>query len=180
MTTIISVSQNVHYSINYRHKVFSIISSNGQYENEQYFILKTCYNYSNKFYSIDTLPNIYIINYFSSEVNSTISYDMLEGWIIQRNGQEGDLPEFKCGIRIECTNDLDSTIRLLDYGINHLAQLINYKDSILSLHGADKPLKPYLSPKIIESAFNTIISKKKEAYIHHVTKEYDKKFSYPQ
>lgn len=176
LQTTFAFSQSIHYIINYKHKVYSISPFEDENLCAQNYIMEKAFLYSKRFYSLNKLPNIYILNYFSGNINPSISFDMVEGWILQRRGKEGDIPEYKCGLRIECTNSLDSTFRLLDYGINNLVQIKAFQDSILALPNGNLPANPKISEYEIKKALSTKLSLRKEAYIRRIIKDYNKRF----
>lgn len=161
---------------NYKHKVFTKSYDGDKYYSTQKFIMKEVYSYARRFYHLKQIPNIYILNFLSGNIEASISFDMLDGCIISRNGKEGSIQEFKCGLRIECSNSIDSTLRLLDYGIINLKKIECFKDSILMLPEGKK-LGSTEIPRIdIEKAMSIKLNYRKETYIKRANKLFNRRF----
>jgi len=169
-------SQNVIHFNNYKHKVYTISPNIDEYFSAQFFIMRKAFLFSKKFYSIHKLPNIYILNIFSGKISPSISYDMLEGCILSREGKEASVPWGKCGLRIVCYASIDSTFRLLDYGLTNIKHIQSIKDNILSRPLNEWPQNTYIPNNEIGKALTLKLSRKKEVFIKRVVAEYNKKF----
>jgi Zn/Cd-binding protein ZinT len=102
---------------------------------------------------------------------------MVYGWILSREGEEMNLECGKCGLRIECNTSIDSTLRLLDYGINNIKHIQAFKDSILSLpKGVQRPLYPDIPNSEIDKALTLKLNHRKEVFIRRAIEKYNKEF----
>lgn len=175
--TVLGFSQTVTYVVNYKHKVYSTSPNGDKNLKARFYIMSKVYIYSKRFYSLNKLPNIYTINFFTVKVPPTISFDIVQGWILSREGEEMNSESGKCGLRIECNTGIDSTLRLLDYGINNIKHIQAFKDSILSLpEGVDRPFFPNIPNNEIEKALTLKLNHRKEIFIRMAVEKYNKEF----
>jgi len=173
----VSYTQIVQSFRNYKNKIFTFANHDKAYLNKQEFFMQKCYKYSRRFFIGSKLPNIYLFNLpnFNTLIPG-VACDNMYGCIIYLDGEEREPSWTKCGIRIVCSFDIDSTLRLLDYALENRNQICAYKDSLLMLPSNERIYDANIPDEQIFKAFDRTLNSRKQAYIRKIAKCYNRKF----
>jgi len=175
--TTVTYTQTVVSFRNYKNKIFIYANHEKAYLNKQEFFMQICYKYSRRFFNGSKLPNIYLFNFPHSHLlKPHVACDNLDGSILYLDGKEREPSWTKCGIRIVCSFDIDSTLLLLDYALENRNQICAYKDSLLMLPSNERIYDANIPDEQISMALYRNLNSRKLAYIRKIAKCYSRKF----
>lgn len=167
-----SNAQEIVEYLNCENKIFSISFPNDPMRTQKTEIMSVVYNYICKFYDVNNVPCVNII-LISNYADTELSYDLLEGSLINSAGIEGARPFEKAGIKIRSNYDIYKLLRLLDYGIEYDYKLYNTTAALIK---SKENTSNKLTFDDIQKIVNRDIDSKKELYISKVTKRIKRKY----
>ena len=169
-------SKAVLITLNHKSKVFAPTSKDSfEMQIIQYYVDNT-YKYIDKYYKIKNVPNIYLEIWWTTS-KLILSNDVLNGSLMNSDGEEMNTPDGKKGIKIMTRMDIDTIFHLLDYGVNNYNRLVYITDSIIKLPYSERPKIINLSSDELKQALDAKLNKSKQKFIRKFKRKYSKKFN---